>query len=171
MNKLKIQDKISGGTKFLIIVLIIYLIIAFLNFSIVKDAFFSFLLMFIKIIPILIIVFATMVLVNLYFNKKKISNYLGEKSGPKGWIYAMISGILISGPSYVLFPLLGELKKKGMKNSLLAVFLYSRNIKIPFLPVMIYYFGFNFTVILSIYIIIFSILNGKIIGRFVKDKC
>jgi len=170
MNKLINKNRISGGVKFLIIVLVIYSVIALFNFSIIKDAFFDFLQMLIKIVPILVIVFVVMVLVNLYFTRDKIGKYLGKESGIKGWLYAIISGILVSGPPYILFPLLGEIKKGGMKNSLLAVFLYNRNVKIPFLPVMIYYFGLSFTVILSLYIIIFSILNGKLIGWLVKDR-
>jgi len=170
MNKLINKNRISGGVKFLIIVLVIYSVIALFNFSIIKDAFFDFLQMLIKIVPILVIVFVVMVLVNLYFTRDKIGKYLGAESGIRGWLYAIISGILVSGPPYILFPLLGEIKKGGMKNSLLAVFLYNRNVKIPFLPVMIYYFGLSFTVILSLYIIIFSILNGKLIGWLVKDR-
>jgi len=170
MDKIKNHNKISGSVKFLIIVLIIYSATALLNFSITEKAFLNFLQMFIKIVPILTIIFATMILVNLYFTKDRIRKYLGAKSGIKGWLYAIISGILFSGPPYVFFPLLGELKKGGMKNSLLAVFLYNRNVKIPFLPVTIYYFGLSFTVVLSLYIVIFSILNGKIIGWLVKDE-
>ena len=170
MNKLTNRNKISGGVKFLIIVLIIYSIVALFNFSIAKNAFFDFLLMFTKIIPILIIVFGVTILVNLYFTKDRIGKYLGAKSGIKGWLYAIISGILVLGPPYILFPLLKELKKGGMKNSLSAVFLYNRNIKIPFLPVIIYYFGLNFTIVLSLYIVIFSILNGKLIGWLIKDR-
>jgi len=170
VNKLINKNKINGGIKFLTIVLEIYFIIALFNFSIIKEAFLDFLLMFIKIVPILVIVFVVMVLVNLYFTRERINKYLGAESGIKGWIFAIISGILVSGPPYILFPLLKELKKGGMKNSLVAVFLYNRNVKIPFLLVMIYYFGFNYTVILFLYIIIFSILNGKIIGWLIKDK-
>ncbi|MBW2540150.1 MAG: hypothetical protein JRE27_11165 [Deltaproteobacteria bacterium] len=77
--------------------------------------------------------------------------------------------MLVSGPPYVLYPLLGELKKRGMTNSLLAVFLYNRNVKIPFIPAMIYYFGLKFTIILSVYIIIFSIMNGKIMEALTKE--
>lgn len=156
--------------KFLSIILLIYIIIGVFNFSIIQTAIENFLLMFIKIIPILLVVFVVMILVNIYFTKEKIRKYLGEESGIKGWVYAIISGILVSGPPYVLFPLLGEFKKRGMKNSLLAVFLYNRNVKIPFLPVMVYYFGFGFTLILSLYIIIFSILNGKIIELLIKNR-
>ena len=169
MNQKGKEKRISGRIKFLIAVLLLYLIIALFNFSVAKDAFVNFLLMFIKILPILGIVFVIMIGVNIYFTKERIGKYLGEQSGLKGWLYATISGILVSGPPYVLYPLLSDLKKHGMKNSLLAVFLYNRNVKIPFLPVMVYYFGLNFTVILSLYIIIFSILNGKIIDLLVRE--
>ncbi len=170
MGKLTSKNRISGGIKFLIIVLLIYSAIALLDFSVAKEAFLGFLLMFVKIIPVLVLVFIVMVLVNLYFTKERIGKYLGAESGIKGWLYAIISGILVSGPPYVLFPLLGELRKEGMRNSLLAVFLYNRNVKIPFLPVMVYYFGLGFTIILSLYIVIFSVLNGKIIGWLRKDR-
>ncbi len=170
MKKLIVKNKISGGMKFLMVVLIIYFIVSLFSFSVAKSAFWDFWTMFMKIIPILGLVFIIMILVNLFFTKEKVAKHLGEDSGTIGWMYAIISGALVSGPPYILYPLLGDLKKSGMKNSLIAVFLYNRNVKIPFLPVMVYYFGLNFTIVLSLYIIIFSILNGKIVGRLVKDK-
>ncbi len=160
----------SGGMKFLIVVLAVYLIFVFLNFSAAENASSNFLKMLVEIIPILAVVFVIMILVNMYFTRERIGKYLGAESGARGWIYAIISGVLVSGPPYVLFPLLGDLKKGGMKNSLAAVFLYNRNVKIPFFPVLVYYFGLSFSIILSTYIIIFSVLNGKIIGWLVKDK-
>jgi len=169
----KPKQKFSGGMKFFLIVLIAYFIIALFNAEAVEIALMNFLRMIWKIIPILMVVFFAMILINLYFTEKRIKKYLGQQSGIKGWIYAIISGILISGPPYVLYPLLGELKKHGMKNSLLAVFLYNRNVKIPFIPVMIYYFGLLFTIIISFYIIAFSILNGVLVEKFtgqLKDK-
>ena len=57
-----------------------------------------------------------------------------------------------------------------MRNSLLAVLLYNRNVKIPFIPAMIYYFGLKFTVFISLYIIIFSVLNGKLIEALAGEK-
>jgi uncharacterized membrane protein YraQ (UPF0718 family) len=99
-----------------------------------------------------------------------IIKYLGQEAGLKGWLLAIIGGILVSGPPYILFPLLKDLKKKGMSNALLAVFLYNRNVKIPFFPVMIYYFGLTYTVIISFYIIIFSIFNGLLINFFLKEN-
>ncbi|MCK4918724.1 MAG: permease [Candidatus Pacebacteria bacterium] len=170
MNKLPDKKKINGVTKFLIVVLITYLIVALFNFSIAQKAFVDFLLMFIKIIPILVFVFILMTIINFYFTPEKIKKHLGENSGIKGWIYTMFSGIIISGHPYVFFPLLKDLKEHGMKDSLLAVFLYSKNIKIPFLPVMVYYFGLSFTIVLTIYTAIFSVLNGIIVEWLIKRR-
>jgi uncharacterized membrane protein YraQ (UPF0718 family) len=166
----KTKQKQNGGIKFFLVVLFIYFIIALFNTHLIVKAVIDFLNMFIKIIPIICIVFIVMVGIDLYFTNERTKKYFGEKSGVKGWIYAIVSGSLISAPPYVLYPLLGQLKKQGMKNSLLAVFLYNRNVKIPFVPVMIYYFGLKFTVIISLYILIFSIVNGMLIGALVEKK-
>ncbi|MFC1615272.1 hypothetical protein ACFL2L_00565 [Patescibacteria group bacterium] len=166
------KPKISGGIKFLSAVLVVYIIVAIFNIDLCKKSLIDFWGMFIKIIPLLLFVIVIMAIVNLFFTEKRTKKYLGESSGIKGWIFAIISGILISGPPYLLFPLLGDLRNHGMNDSLLAVFLYNRNVKIQFLPVLIYYFGLKFAIILSLYIILFSILNGIIVGRLTnKNIC
>ncbi|MEA1926129.1 MAG: permease [Patescibacteria group bacterium] len=170
MNNQVKKQKIGGGTKFLMAVLILYAVMALSNFQFASEAFLSFLRMLVRITPILIVVFFIIAGVNFYFTPQKVKKYLGHGSGFKGWLYAVISGILVSGPPYILFPLLGELKERGMKNSLLAVFLYNRNVKIPFLPVMVFYFGLSFTVAVSVFIIFFSILNGLLLGWWVADN-
>ncbi|TRZ78115.1 hypothetical protein D4R87_01340 [bacterium] len=163
------KKKISGGMKFFIGVLFAYAIVTLLNFQLAQESISDFLQMFLKIIPILFLVFFIMVATDLYFTKEKVGKYLGEESGIRGWLYAIIAGILVSGPPYILFPLLQGFKEKGVKDSLLAVFLYNRNVKLQFMPVMIYYFGLKFTILVSIYIIIFSVFNGMIVGRLAKQ--
>ena len=162
--------KIPGRFKFLLLVSILYGVIFFFNKSVAIAGFNKTFAMLIKIVPLLVFVFVVMIAVSLYVDSGKIKKHLGAESGVKGWIYSIVIGILISGPPYVLFPMLKELKEHGMKNSLLAVFLYNRNVKISFLPVMVYYFGLKFTIVTSIVIVIFSILNGVLVEFFVRDK-
>jgi hypothetical protein len=81
-----------------------------------------------------------------------------------------IGSIFISGPPYVLFPFLGELKKYGVKDSLLVAFLNNRNVQPTFLPIMIFYFGIPFTIIVSIYILLFSFINGYVAGKFLRKR-
>ena len=163
-------NSLSGGKKFLLSILVIYLAVALFNFHIAESAIISFLKMFGRIIPVLVIVFAAMVVINIFFTRERTDKYLGSKSGIMGWVYAVISGILLLGPPYVIYPILGQLKKRGMRNSFLAVVLYNRNVKIPFLPPLIYYFGVKYTVVLSIYIIVFSILNGLLLEALLKKN-
>jgi uncharacterized membrane protein YraQ (UPF0718 family) len=167
MTKFK---KNNSSLKFLLAVLGLYVLLSFFNLSFVLENLIKTFFIFLKLMPILVIIFLIMFLVNKYLQVNKVEKYLGNKSGKSGWFYSVLFGILVSGPPYILFPLLKDLKKKGMKNSLIAVFLYNRNVKIPFLPVMIYYFGLSFTVVLSFYVIVFSIFNGILIDFFVKKE-
>jgi len=50
-----------------------------------------------------------------------------------------------------------------MRDGLIAVFLYNRAVKIPLLPLMIYYFGAVFAVALTFYTVLASVIEGKII--------
>ena len=83
---------------------------------------------------------------------------------------AIFGGIISTGPIYLWYPLLSDLKEKGMKDSFIAAFLYNRAVKIPLMPMMIFYFGIRFTVILTIYIVIFSMINGFCVEKLLFKK-
>ncbi|MEA2074619.1 MAG: hypothetical protein U9O85_02630 [Euryarchaeota archaeon] len=76
-----------------------------------------------------------------------MAKYAGEGSGIKGWFLAISAGIISHGPIYIWYPLLKELRDRGMRSGLIAAFMYSRAIKIPLLP----------------YIVIASLAVGEII--------
>ncbi len=120
---------------------------------------------FVKVFYITLIVFLFIFLTNLFLKPKSIAKHLGKKSGLKGWIIAIISGIISMGSIYLWYPLLTELKEKGMRKGLIAAFLYNRAVKIPLLPLMVYYFGWLFALSLTLYTIIFSVFMGIIIER------
>ena len=58
---------------------------------------------------------------------------------------------------------LADLRKLGMSNKLIAIFLYNRAIKIPLLIMLVYYFGLSFTITVTILIILFSVINGWLV--------
>jgi len=153
---------------FLIGVILFYTIVSLLNIDKFKDAFNFFIDIIIKIIPILIIIFISMGLINYFVKNKTLVKLMGNKSGMIGWIIAIITGILSSGPIYMWYPLLADLNKKGVKPGLIAVFLYNRAVKLPLLPIIIMYFGLKFTIILTIIMIITSIFQGIIIDKLIK---
>jgi len=117
----------------------------------------------IQIIPVLLLVILFMALLDYFLHPKTVSKYVGKGSGIKGWSLAISTGILSHGPIYVWYPLLKDLRDRGMRSGLIAAFLYSRAIKIPLLPLMIYYFGVLFVVVLLPYIAIASLVVGEII--------
>jgi len=73
------------------------------------------------------------------------------------------------GAMYLWYPMLAELKTKGMSNALIAAFFYSRAIKIQLLPFLIYYFGWPFVIVLTVYMIIFSVVNGWLVEKIVPS--
>jgi len=166
----KFFKKLKPKWIFFGIVSSLYIVLLFLNFSLFRDALEQFARLLRQVLPVFGIVFIFMVLSDLLFKTKKIIKFLGEKSGITGWIVVIIGGVLSMGPIYAWYPLLSDLKEKGMKDSLIATFLYNRAIKPALLPMMMYYFGLPFAIVLSFYMIIFSVINGILVGRFAKIK-
>lgn len=162
--------KLPGGVKFMLGMIAVYLIASFVDKSFVLSSFNKFIQTLVELLPILVLVFGVIFIVNIFLNPEKIKKHLGHDSGLKGWLYASLGSVLIVSPPYVIFPLLGQLKKHGMKYSLMAVFLGNRNVQPAFLPVMAYYFGLYFAVVISVYILAFSILNGIIMGKVMNES-
>lgn len=161
--------KKAGGTQFfLLIVVVSYLILLLLKPSLVEESLMQFLSILREIIPVFFLVFLLMFCFNIFFNEKRMVKFLGESAGIKGWMIVIVGGILSMGPVYMWYPLLSDLQKKGMKNSFITTFLYNRAIKLPLLPVMGYYFGIPFAIVITFYMILFSIINGLLINKFIK---
>ena len=166
----KLVKKIGAHWLFLIAVILLYLILGLWDLQITVAALKVFLDLLKKVLPVLGIVFALIFLSNLLLNPKIVSRYLGRGAKSSAWPVAVVAGILSMGPIYLWYPLLGELKAKGMRDALIAAFLYNRAVKIPLLPVMIYYFGLRVVVILTVFMILFSIANGLIVERVVRGE-
>lgn len=159
--------KISGKLYFLLAVILIYLFLLFFKFSSFVFASLFFLNIFKKIIPILFLVFILMSLINYFFTPKIISKYF-KKRGIRKWVFVVIGGILSTGALYVWYPLLADLKSRGLSYGLMACFLYNKSIKIPMIPLMIFYFSLKYFIILSLIMIFMSIVQGIIIDKIFK---
>ncbi|OQX73393.1 MAG: permease [Campylobacteraceae bacterium 4484_4] len=125
-------------------------------------------IIFLKILPILVIVILLLGVINHFFDARKISRHLGEESGLKGWIYATVGGILSHGPSYVWYPMLAQIRDHGAKEGLIVTFFYARAIKLPLLPIMISYFGWRFTLVFSLWLIATAVLQGAIYEKWLS---
>ena len=152
---------------FLITVAGLYCLTALFNPSLVSQALGSFGSLLIRIIPALAFVFCLIFLTTLFLDRRWLVRNLGNASGVRGWALAVICGVFSVGSLYAWYPLLGELKDKGMSGALVATFLYARALKLPLLPLMVHYFGAPFTVVLSLCIIAFSVLSGLLMKRII----
>ena len=156
------------GLKFLFIVACIYVVLFFIdntNFTLVVNKFFD---IFKVLIPIFAFIIILTALINYFLKPKQIMKHFGANSGKKGIFYTIIGGILSHGPMYAWYGMLSDMRSHGLKDGLIATFLYARAVKLPLLPLMFGIFGLSYTIILNIYIIIFAILQGKIIDKFLK---
>ena len=159
--------QISGSWYFLIIVLFPYLGLFIFRQQIFYACIRFFYNILLKIIPVFIFVFVLMTLTNYFITPQFVMKHLREK-GIKKWLFIIIGGILSTGPIYMWYPLLADLKDKGLSYGLIACFLYNRAIKIPLLPIAIFYFGWAYILVLSIVMILMSVIQGMFIDKFME---
>ncbi len=164
------EKKGRGGWLFLVLVLIAYGLLGLVNPEATSQSLTFFTHIMAQVLPVLGLVFFLLFVANLVLKPKRIRRYLGKGSGIKGWIAAVLGGILSVGSIYAWYTMLSELQQKGMRNALIAVFLYSRAVKLPLLPLMIHYFGVAYTLVLCLYLISFSVISGIVIEKLAPQK-
>lgn len=126
--------------------------------------------MLLNLLPVLLLVFGLLLASNWWLDEKRIRQYFGREAGKRGWLAAILAGILSMGPVYPWYALLADWRGRGMSPALAAVFLYSRAIKLPLLPMLVHYFGLAFTIVLCGYLLLFALLNGLLMQRLVKKS-
>jgi len=155
-----VSEKSYTGWYFLGVVALIYLILYLLAPEGIIASLYFFSSLIVKLIPVFVLVFVLLALANYFIKPKLLARHMGHGSGLKGWIIAVFSGIISTGPIYMWYPLLNDMQNHGMRNGLLAAFLYARAVKVPLFPILILYFGLTYTIVLSLIIIIAAPLQG-----------
>ncbi len=154
---------------FFISIILLYLI----TFIISRNVFIEMLIyaksIFIEVFPVLVAVFVLTFFANIWLSNNKAKKVLSSKSGFWKYFSAVLFGILSSGPIYMWYPLLSELQEGGLDNSFIAIFLYNRSVKIPLMPMIIYYFGLPFLIITTGFMVLFSLINGYLVSKFTSN--
>ena len=153
------------GVKFLALVVAAFVIL----FTVNSEKGMVALMKSLSIIEILVPIFAVVIFLMAvigYFTqgKSKLEN-LARQRGVKGWFWALFIGLLSHGPMYAWYPMLDTLRKQGLRDGYITTFFYARAVKLPLLPLMVDYFGLLFTVVLTLYIIIGSLVQGWLVER------
>lgn len=149
---------------FLGIMMVLYSILFFVNRDIFQNSILFFHSILLKIVPVFIFVFAMMVLVNRYITHDFVFKHI-QANKWKSWLYVVLGGILASGPAYLWYPFLETLRSKGVHNGMLACFIYNRSIILPFFPVLVFYFGWRYSITLTLTLILASFVQAFFIEK------
>jgi uncharacterized membrane protein YraQ (UPF0718 family) len=109
-----------AGWAFLMVVLVVYAVTALIDSELVLRSLAVFTRLLDKVLPTLALVVVLIFAVDLLLHAKRVERYLGERSGAQGWLVAIVSGILSTGAVYAWYAVLHDLRKKGMRTSLVA---------------------------------------------------
>lgn len=115
-----------------------------------------------SIAPLLILIFIFMAAVDYYMPPEWLKKHLGHDAGIKKWIIAVVAGIAAVGPPLIWYPMLKDLKNHGVQNDFLAGFLYCKAINVQFFPMIIFYFGLKYLIVITILMIFASVIQGMI---------
>jgi len=156
------------GTKFLLAVVILYIVVAIFDTTNYTTSFDTSIKLLWSLVPIFTFIVLLTAAINYLLKPKQIMKHFGKDSGKKGTIYAILGGILSHGPMYAWYGMLSDMKSHGLRDGLIVTFIYARAVKLPLLPLMIGIFGIGFTIIINMYIVIFSILQGIIMDKLME---
>jgi len=169
MNE-KSSKMTRGGVIFLLIVICLYALAFLVDAELALNALAFATRLLYGLLPVLLLILVLIFVSNLLVKPDWVRANVGRESGLRGWVVAVVGGILSVGPIYAWYALLRDLKTKGMRTALIAVFLYNRGIKLPLLPLMVHYFGVAYTLVLATYMTLFSLLNGILIEKIIDRK-
>lgn len=118
----------------------------------------------------LLFVLAFMVLFDIFIHPGRVIRFVGEQSGLQGVLLAAAAGIISMGPIYAWFPFLKEIRLKGAGSEPVTVFLGSRVVKPVLLPVLVSYFGWVYTLLLTVFMLVGAFSMGRIMKLIEKDQ-
>ena len=102
-----------------------------------------------EILPILLIVYVFMVAFN-FIPEKRLKASIQKSEGFFQYLILSVLGMVSHGPIYAWYPLLSDLRKKGLTEGAIAAYLFSKGIKLTLIPIMALYFGLTFTLVFSL---------------------
>lgn len=170
LNRIKELKDMPGIWKFFAAVILLFGFIALLSPEIATNSLVKSVEIFKNMFSSLVLAFVFMFVFNLLVTDKVVKKYLQNDIGVKQCLIVSIAGIFSTGPIYMWYAYLSELKDQGANYGLISIFLYNRAIKLPLIPIMISYFSVEITIVFSVLLFIFSFINAFFINIFVKPQ-
>ena len=130
--------------------------------------FLSFAITMLKILPC---VFILIGLFEVWVKKETVQKHLGEESGVRGFIWALLLAGTTVGTLIVALPIASSLYKKGAKLSIVLTYISAATIcRVPMTLFEVSYLGLKFTLIRLITSIILVITTSILLGNYLTKK-
>ena len=162
------SDRSHTGEYFLGVTIVLYVVLYFTFPTAIFNAMRFSGALILRLVPVFLFIFVLMAALNYLITNRDILRHFSKGHVIRNWAFAIVGGILSSGPIYMWYPLLDSLREKGVSDGLLAAFLYNRAVKPALLPIMIMYFGVPFVIVLTIVMVFISVLDGLLVEYFVN---
>jgi uncharacterized membrane protein YraQ (UPF0718 family) len=109
-----------------------------------------------------------MTLTGVFFSARRLLKGIGGREGWKIWFVAIAGGIVSSGPVYIWYPFLAQLREQGLSHGFIACFMYNRAIKVPLIPLMLAYFSPGYIITLTLVMVLMSIAQGLLVNKLLS---
>jgi len=154
-----------------IIVVIINIILAIFYRETSKLSLHNTLDFLIEVLKILPPVMVLMGLLEVWVPRSMFEIYLGDESGFRGSLIAILIGSVAAGPLFAAFPIAISLRHKGVSLSNIVIFLGSwATIKVPMLVMESNFIGLRFALLRLVITIPFILLIGYFMEKWAKIK-
>ncbi len=124
--------------------------------------------LFLKLLPMFFCVVFFSSFLALFLSPKTIQKYLGKQSGIKGVVYGAIMGTFVVGPLWVLFPLFGQLLKKGARISVVGAMIGAFAIKTSWIPYAASFLGWKFITITVLLTLGYAVIEGILMEKLLQ---
>ena len=126
--------------------------------------FFTFALTMLKIVPFAFILIG---LFEVWVKREIVEKHLGEESGLKGYLWAIVLAVTIVGPLYVALPIAYSLHKKGAKFGVIFTYIGASAIcRVPMATFEASFLGIKFTAIRLLVSLPLVIVTSMMLGKY-----
>lgn len=134
----------------------------------IADNFISFFLDMLKVLPC---AFVLIGLFEVWVRREVVENHLGESSGLRGYIWAVLLAGTTVGGLYIAFPIAYSLYNKGAKLGVVFAFIGASAIcRVPMAIIETSFLGIKFTMIRLLVSIPIVILTSNLLGKYLMKS-
>ena len=119
--------------------------------------------LFASVALIIVAVFGLAGLIQVWLDRERVARLLGREGGVRALLLAALCGMLLIGPSYVVFPLLKTVREQGARWAVIGIVLAAWAVKVPMVPLEVQFLGWRFSLSRSLLTLLFAFPIGLLL--------